>query len=98
MTVRTVIYRREVLYDEVWREPATRVAKRYSISSVALGKICRDLNVPVPGRGYWAQHTFGKAPPKPPLPSLLPGAEYAERRVRRRTPVLDSERVADAYA
>ena len=28
---------------KLWREPATKVARRYSISSVALGKICREL-------------------------------------------------------
>jgi hypothetical protein len=97
MTARTVVYRREVLYEEVWREPVTKVAKRYSISGVALGKICRDLDVPVPGRGYWARHAFGKAPPRPPLP--LPSTnDDVERRVTRRTSELDQARVADAHA
>jgi len=96
MTARTVVYSRDALYEQVWREPATKVARRYSISSVALGKICRELCVPVPGRGYWAQHAFGKAPQKPALPPMH--GRKSERRVTRRTTVLDRERVADSHA
>ena len=96
MTARTVVYSRDALYEQVWREPATKVARRYSISSVALGKICRQLCVPVPGRGYWAQHAFGKAPQKPALPPM--SDRKSERRVTRRTTVLDRERVADSHA
>ena len=96
MTVRAVVYRREQLYEQVWNEPATKVAQRYSISSVALGKICRDLAVPVPGRGYWAKHACGKAPPKPDLPPIPHQA--AERRVIHYTPLLDRERVAGSHA
>lgn len=96
MTARTIVYRREVLYEQVWHEPATKVAERYSISSVALGKICRALCVPVPGRGYWAQHAFGKAPPRPALPPMSDRTN--ERRVTRRTTVLDRERVAGSHA
>lgn len=96
MTTRTVVYHREVLYEEVWREPATKVAQRYAISSVALGKICRGLCVPVPGRGYWAQHAYGKASQRPALPPIADLAN--ERRVTRRTTMLDRERVADSHA
>jgi len=35
------------LYEEVWAEPVTTVAKRYGISDVALRKICRRLAVPL---------------------------------------------------
>jgi hypothetical protein len=97
MTLRTVTYRREVLYEEVWREPATEVARRYSISSVALGKICRELGVPVPGRGYWAKHAFGKAPSRPPLPALSEDNDV-ERRATRRAPKFDLGRIAASHA
>jgi hypothetical protein len=96
MTVRAVVYRREKLYEQVWNEPATKVAQRYSISSVALGKICRELAVPVPGRGYWMKLAFGKGPPKPDLPPMLDLA--AERRVIHYTPLLDRARVAGSHA
>src|SRR5688500_10645031 len=60
---------REQLYDELWNEPATKVAARYGISGTALAKICRELDVPVPPRGYWALEAVGRAPAKPPLPA-----------------------------
>ena len=47
-------YDREELYQKVWEHPMLKVAEEYGISSVALGKVCRRLSVPVPGRGYWA--------------------------------------------
>lgn len=96
MTARTVVYRRELLYEQVWNEPATKVAQRYSISSVALGKICRDLHVPAPGRGYWAKHAVGNAPERPALPPMPHQAN--ERRVTRRTYLLDRERTTDSHA
>lgn len=69
---------RTALYQEVWAEPMTAVAKKYGISDVAAAKICRKLNIPVPGRGYWRRRQTGKrVPPQPPLPSLLAGAPTA---------------------
>jgi len=63
------IYDREKLYEEVWKEPALIVAKRYGISGVALGKTCRRLGVPLPPRGYWARIRAGRrVPPQPILP------------------------------
>ena len=62
-----ITYDRKVLYDEVWAEPVRDVAKRYGVSDVALAKTCRRLEVPLPGRGYWAKKAAGKAAPRPPL-------------------------------
>ncbi|TVR72095.1 MAG: hypothetical protein EA427_03630 [Spirochaetaceae bacterium] len=47
-----------------------KVAKRYGVSGVALAKTCRELKVPLPGRGYWARHKVGKAAKRPPLPPM----------------------------
>lgn len=64
-------YDREELYRKVWEQPLLKVAKEYGVSAVALGKTCRKLSVPVPGRGYWAKLAFGrKGMAKPPLPKL----------------------------
>jgi DNA-binding HxlR family transcriptional regulator len=63
-------YDRKVLYEQVWSEPALTVAKGYGVSSVWLGKVCRQLNVPVPPRGYWARVRSGGKGRKPPLPEL----------------------------
>jgi hypothetical protein len=42
----TITYRRSELYGEVWKEPVRTVAKRYGVSDVAVGKICRRLKIP----------------------------------------------------
>jgi hypothetical protein len=59
---------REALYEEAWATPLTTLAKVYGISDVALAKVCRRLNVPLPGRGYWAKVAAGHAVKKWPLP------------------------------
>lgn len=66
---------REKLYEEVWAEPMTTVAKRYRVSSNYLAQICDRLKVPHPLRGYWAKLEVGKAPKRPPLPKAMPGDE-----------------------
>ena len=64
-------YDREELYQKVWERPMLKVAEEYGVSSVALGKVCRRLSVPVPGRGYWAKLAHDHAvPKKPPLLEL----------------------------
>jgi hypothetical protein len=62
---------REELYRKVWEKPLLKVAEEYGVSAVALGKTCRKLSAPVPGRGYWAKLAHGHgATQKPPLPKL----------------------------
>ena len=46
---------REQLYQQVWSTPCSKLAAGYGISDVALAKICKKLNVPRPGLGYWAR-------------------------------------------
>ncbi len=69
--------RREDLYEQVWSEPMVRVANRYGISDVALAKICRKMDIPVPPRGYWRRIETGRRPPRPPLRKLRPGVRRA---------------------
>lgn len=65
-------YNREKIYEEIWAEPILHVAKRYSMSDVGLGKVCKKLKIPRPGLGYWAKKAAGKPIPKQPsLPDLL---------------------------
>ncbi|MCI0147526.1 hypothetical protein KNO81_16690 [Paraburkholderia sediminicola] len=69
-------FEREKLYEEVWAEPVSKVAKRYQISDVGLRKICISLGVPLPVAGHWAKVTAGKAVKKPPLPPTLGPTTY----------------------
>jgi hypothetical protein len=64
----TTTVTREELYEQVWTTPMLRLAVQYGVSNVALGKTCRRLNIPTPGRGYWARLAAGEKLKRPPLP------------------------------
>ncbi len=66
---------RERLYQEVWAEPMTTVAKKYGVSGSFLARVCTWLNVPRPERGYWAKLAVGRGTKQPPLPDAAPGDE-----------------------
>jgi len=66
---------REDLYDQVWREPMTKVAKRYGVSSSYLARVCDRLGVPRPQRGHWAKLAAGKNVRIPSLPEAKPEHE-----------------------
>src|SRR5713101_7498541 len=83
MTDETVTYRHTDLYDKVWKDPLRTVARAYDISDVWLGKVCRKLSVPLPGRGYWARKRAGWPEKQLPLPPLAEG-KRAEITVPRR--------------
>lgn len=67
-------YKREKLYEEVWAKPVVDVAVQYGVSDVAIHKVCKILDIPVPPRGYWARLRAGTKLKKPPLPATN-GAE-----------------------
>lgn len=73
----TAVTTRESLYEEVWAEPVSRVAPRYGISDVALGKVCRKYRIPLPPRGYWAKINAGKPARKLPLPNAREFENYS---------------------
>lgn len=60
-------WNREELYYEIWEQPLVKTAAKYGISAVALGKVCRKLQIPLPGRGYWVKKEFGKPVERLPL-------------------------------
>jgi hypothetical protein len=68
---------RDELYALVWAEPMLRIAERYGVSSSYLARVCSNLKIPRPARGYWAKLAVGKAPKKPELPPALPGDEIS---------------------
>ncbi len=74
---------REELFALIWERPATEVAQELGISDVALGKLCRRLQVPKPPRGYWARVASGKSPKMPPLQAYR--MEIEDRRRKQAT-------------
>jgi hypothetical protein len=70
-------YDRERLYEEVWSEPTQKVARKYGISDVALSKVCQQLQVPKPPRGYWAKKGAGRPVQRRPKLGTLPRGQDA---------------------
>ena len=64
---------REELYELVWSAPMIKVAAMFEVSGSYLARVCIELRVPRPARGYWAKSAVGKAPRRPVLPEALPG-------------------------
>jgi len=48
-----VILTRRKLFELVWAEPMTTLAKGYDISDVGLRKTCVRMNIPIPKVGHW---------------------------------------------
>lgn len=70
MAAKEIQWDRNKLYDEIWEKPAIQVAKEYGISDVGLGKVCRQLNIPKPERGYWRRKELGLKVQRIPLPAM----------------------------
>lgn len=58
---------RTELYELVWSEPITKVARRLGLSDNGVRKRCRAMAVPTPPRGYWQKRPTTGPPPLPPL-------------------------------
>ncbi|MEW8349345.1 MAG: hypothetical protein AB2687_13645 [Candidatus Thiodiazotropha taylori] len=66
---------RKELYELVWEEPRTKLAKRLGLSDVAIGKACRKAGIPMPPAGHWAKKAAGKHVARLPLPPRDPGID-----------------------
>ena len=82
MSYQEITITRKKLYEQVWTTPMSKLAKEYHISGNGLKKICKKLNVPFPGVGYWQRKQFGNEPPQPPLPPLKNGPDRVTRQIR----------------
>ena len=60
-------WNRVELYNEVWDQPLVKLSRKYGISDVRLGKVCRKLQISHPGRGYWAKRAVGQTVEQVPL-------------------------------
>jgi hypothetical protein len=68
----------------------TKLAQEYGISDVALAKICRKLDVPYPGRGYWRRKETGKVVNQVPLsPNSNPAKQSASIHKHIQPPPMD---------
>ena len=47
-----------------------RLSAEYGVSDVTLGKVCRKLQIPLPGPGHWTKIECGHTIPRPPLPEV----------------------------
>lgn len=67
---------REELYEHVWSTPIHLLAEGLGLSDVGLAKTCAHLEIPRPGRGYWARLDAGERVEKLKLP---PRSEHNPR-------------------
>jgi AcrR family transcriptional regulator len=97
---------REELYERVWTQPTSALAREFGISANGLAKICDRLLVPHPPRGYWAgKERRDERPPLPAKPEdceneiVISGARATSRRRRTRLSLAARrEQIADAAA
>jgi hypothetical protein len=63
-------WNRQELYEKVWHFPLRKLAAEYGISDVGLAKVCRKLEIPLPGLGHWTRIACGHSIARPPLPVM----------------------------
>jgi len=73
MSLKSRRHFREALFDLVWTTPIKTLAAQYGVSDVAFAKTCKQHNLPLPPRGYWAKLEAGKQVYRPPLPERALG-------------------------
>ena len=61
-------FTREELYEMVWTEPASKLAKKFQITDTGLRKKCRKAEIPLPPMGYWQKVKYGHKVMKLKLP------------------------------
>lgn len=60
---------RQELYDLVWSEPVSKLAKQFNLSDKGLAKKCNRHSIPCPPVGYWAKKQNGQNVNQVPLPN-----------------------------
>jgi AcrR family transcriptional regulator len=105
---RPIALSRKELYERVWSQPLSIVAKEVGLSGNALAKICNRLLVPYPPRGYWLRAGAGRPSRKPPLPAApeagarqltISAKRASSRRARTRLdPAVRREQLLDVAA
>jgi hypothetical protein len=65
---------REVLFEQVWSTPMSKLCKVYDMTDQGLRKACIKLQIPLPQRGHWAKIAAGYQIDRPNLPPFSEGA------------------------
>ena len=68
-------FTRKELYDLVWLEPLTSVAKKFNVPAGSLRKICKQMEIPVPAVGFWMKKHYGKSVVVVPLDENYKGVD-----------------------
>lgn len=85
MTTRIIKFKREDLYNKVWKTPLTKLAEEYGVSGNGLKKACIKMNIPVLYNGYWRKLETAKDVFKPPLPLVKPSeTEIYEMKIEKK--------------
>jgi hypothetical protein len=59
------------VFDAMWSKPMAKVARRYGMPAVDLRQACKELEIPLPPRGYWTKKKAGEpVPRRPRLPPI----------------------------
>jgi hypothetical protein len=64
----TIELTRKELYDLVWENPLSKLAKKYNLSDNGLRKVCKKLDIPLPKNGHWQKIQYNKKVIKEKLP------------------------------
>lgn len=67
------------LFLLVWEKPSRDIARDLEISLVALGRLCKQLQVPIPPKEYWAKINASKHPRKSILKEIIENGGEKER-------------------
>ncbi len=88
---RNTTWNRQELYEKVWQYPLRKLAAEYGISDVGLAKVCRKLEIPLPGVGHWTKIACGLPIERPSLPEME-NVPALVRKIREpQTPVLPQD-------
>ena len=72
---------REQIYELVWAEPVSRLAKRYGLTDYKWRQLCVRMSIPVPREQHWRKLKMGDEVERPRLPAHYSGEQnsYAQR-------------------
>jgi hypothetical protein len=85
------MWNRQELYEIVWQFPLRKLAAEYDISDVGLAKVCRKLEIPLPGVGHWTKIACGHVIARPPLPEMEKVPVLVRKIREEETPVLPED-------